>query len=83
MTPVQKLICERRELLILAAGKSIEIAMALGARENAQRYRCEMEGLIAARGAEIERIEEEGGCFFAASGEISRMQAEARRAVGG
>lgn len=83
MTPLQLKIARRREHLILAEGLAIEIAVELGAREEAQRHRHEMEALIAARGASIEQIEEEGGCYFAAAGAVAAVQAEVRRAVGG
>ena len=83
MTPLQSKIARRREHLILATGLSIEIAMELGEREEAQRHRREMEGLIAAREASIQTAEEEGESYFAAAGAVARVQAEARRAVCG
>ncbi|MBB1599508.1 hypothetical protein [Variovorax sp. UMC13] len=83
MTPVQTKIARRREHLILAEGLAIEIAMDLGAREEAQRHRIEMEALIAARDAAIQLAEEEGESYFAVAGSVSRMQAEARSAVCG
>lgn len=81
MTPVQIKIARRREHLILAEGLAIEIAMDLGARDEAVRHRKEMEALIAAREASIQKAEEEGGCYFAVAGCVSRIQAEARSAV--
>jgi hypothetical protein len=79
MTPVQINIFRWRELQILAEGLSIEICMQLGDTQGAHWHRREMEALIAAREASIQQIEEEGGCYFIAAGEVARMQAEARR----
>lgn len=81
MTPIQLKIARRREHLILAEGIAIEIAMELGARDEADRHRREMEALIAAREASIEQAEEEGESYFAAVGRIAAIQAEARRAA--
>lgn len=81
MTPVQLKIARRREHLILAEGIAIEIAMDLGARDEADRHRREMEALIAARDAAIQLAEEEGESYFAIAGAVAGIQAEARRAV--
>lgn len=83
MTPIQIKIARRREHQILAEGLAIEIAMDLGAREEADRHRHEMEALIAAREASIQQAEEEGENYFEAAGAISRVQADAREAVRG
>ena len=83
MTPIQTKIARRREHLILAEGIAIEIAMDLGFPEEAHRHRREMEALIAARQAALEQEEEEGESYFAAAGAVSRIQAEARSAIGG
>lgn len=80
MTPVQLKIARRREHLILAEGIAIEIAMDLGARDEADRHRREMEALIAARDAAIQQAEEEGENYFAVAGTVAGIQAEARRA---
>lgn len=81
MTPIQLKIARRREHLIIAEGIAIEIAMDLGARDEADRHRREMEALIAAREASIEQAEEEGESYFAVAGAVSRIQAEARGAA--
>ena len=82
MNRIQKLVAQRRTHEILAKGLDIEICMALGDRAGAARALREMNALIAARWAQMEQLEEEGGCYFDLAGLFSRMQAEARRAVG-
>lgn len=81
MNAVQTLVHRRRAHLILAEGLGIEICMALGDRDGAQRHLAEMEGLIAARDAAIQQAEEEGSCYFVEAGDVSRIQSEAQRAV--
>ncbi|MGJ3704619.1 hypothetical protein [Variovorax sp. AFSI2.2] len=81
MTPVQMLVHRQRAHLILAEGLGIEICMALGDRDGAHRHRREMEAQIAARDAAIQQAEEEGESYFAISGTVASIQAEARRAV--
>lgn len=78
MTSVQLKIAQRRELLIVAEGLAIEIAMALGSHEEAGRHRVEMEALLAARSASLRLTEEEGGCFFPEAGTIARLHADAQ-----
>lgn len=78
MTPIQIKIARRREHLIQAEALAMEIAMDLGAREEADRHRHEMEALIAARSASIQLAEEEGESYFAAAGAVARIQAEVR-----
>jgi hypothetical protein len=81
MNRVQRLIAEIRSLEIVAHGKRIELCTALGDREGAARHLRDMNALIAARFAQMEVLEEEGGSYFALAGEMSRMQADARRVV--
>lgn len=83
MNVIQKLVAQRRTHEILAKGLDVEICMALGDREGAAIHQREMCALIAARDAQIEQLQEEGGCYFTLAGEMSRMQAEARKAVHG
>ncbi|CAN7325855.1 hypothetical protein LJR084_001888 [Variovorax sp. LjRoot84] len=79
MNKIQKLVAEIRSLEIVAQGKRVELCMALGDRDGAARHLCEMNALIAARFAQLEQLEEEGGNYFALAGQMSAMQAEARR----
>lgn len=58
------LIDERRALAAALAGKDVEIAMALGDRDAAQKALKEMKAQIGAR-----RAMREGGCFFDQAGE--------------
>lgn len=81
MNRVQKLAAQRRTHEILAEGLGIEICMALGDRDGAARHLRAMNALIAARFAQLEQLEEEGDNYFALAGQMSAMQAEARRAV--
>ncbi|MBT2326088.1 hypothetical protein J7E62_27545 [Variovorax paradoxus] len=83
MNRIQKLVAQRRTHEILARGLEIEICMALGDRDGAARSLREQNALIAARFAQLEQLEEEGGNYFALAGQMSAMQAEARRATGG
>lgn len=82
MTTIQKKIARHREHRILAEGLAIEIAMDLGAPEEAHRHRREMEALIAAREAATALEEEQGASYFAAAGRVATIQADVRRAVG-
>lgn len=54
MTPIAILIDERRALAAKVAGKDVEIAMALGDRDAADRARREMEAQTSARRAVVE-----------------------------
>lgn len=81
MNHIQQLVAQRRTHEILAKGLDIEICMALGDREGAARALREQNALCAARFAQLEQMEEEGGCYFLLAAEMSRMQAEARRAA--
>jgi hypothetical protein len=78
---IQQLVAKRRTHEILAEGLGIEICMALGDRQGADRHLRAMNALIAARFAQLEQLEEEGGNYFALAGQMSAMQAEARRAA--
>lgn len=57
MTPIAILIDERRALAAQVAGKDVEIAMALGDREEAQRALKEMKAQVEARWAVREACE--------------------------
>lgn len=81
MNHIQQLVAKRRTYEILAKGVDVEICMALGDREGAARALREQNALVAARFAQLEQLEEEGGCYFDLAGEMSRLQAEARRAA--
>lgn len=81
MNQIQKLVAQRRAHEILAEGLGIEICMALGDRDGAARHLREMNALIAARFAQLEQLEEEGGNYFVLAGQMSAMHAEARRLV--
>lgn len=81
MNRIQQLVAKRRTHEILAKGLDVEICMALGDREGAARALREQNAMIAARFAQLEQLEEEGGCYFDLAGLFSRMQAEARKAV--
>ena len=81
MNQEQRLIAETRSREIVEQGKRIEHCMRLGDREGAARHLREINALIAARFAQIEHLESQGGCYFSLAGEMSRMQAEARRAA--
>lgn len=83
MNRIQKLIAQRRTHEILAKGLDVEICIAMGDREGAARALREQNALVAARFAHLQQLEEEGGCYFALAGDMSRMQAEAREAAGG
>lgn len=69
MNHIQKLIDERRELEAKAAGKTIEICMALGLREEAQEAEKQMKAVTVARQAAREY-----GCYFDQQGEIDRAR---------
>lgn len=64
MTTLATLIDQRRALAAMVAGKDVEIAMALGDREEAQRALKEMKAQVEARWAVRE------ACFFDELGEI-------------
>ena len=64
MTTIATLIDERRTLAAMVAGKDVEIAMALGDREEAQRALKEMKAQVEARWAVRE------ACYFDTQGEI-------------
>ena len=64
MTTLATLIDERRALAAMVAGKDVEIAMALGDREEAQRALKEMKAQVEARWAVRE------ACYFDTQGEI-------------
>jgi hypothetical protein len=83
MNKVQKLIAQKRTYEILAAGTGVQLCMALGDREGAERCLREQNALITARFAQMEQLEAEGESYFAVAGEMTAIQAEARRAVGG
>lgn len=54
MTPIAIPIDERRALAVKVAGKDVEIAMALGDRDGANRARREMEAQTSARRSVVE-----------------------------
>ena len=64
MTPIAALIDERRALAAQVCGKDVEIAMALGDREEAQRALKEMKAQVEARWAVRE------ACYFDSQGEL-------------
>lgn len=64
MTDLAILIDERRALAAALAGKDVEIAMALGDRDGANKALQEMRAQIEAR-----RAMRTGGCFFDEQGE--------------
>ena len=64
-----KLIDERRELAAKLAGKDIEIAMALGDRDSANRAMQEMNAQTEAR-----KAARQAGCFFVERGEVDAME---------
>ena len=66
------LMDERRELAAKLAGKDIEIALAVGDRDAAQRARREMEAQTLAR-----RAARQAGCFFHDAGAADRAKLEA------
>lgn len=72
MTTLATLIDERRALAAMVAGKDVEIAMALGDREEAQRALKEMKAQVEARLAVRE------ACYFDSQGELD---AQGMRAV--
>ena len=65
MTTLAQLIDQRRALAAQVAGKDVEIAMALGDREEAQRALKEMKAQVEARWAV-----REAECFFDSQGEL-------------
>jgi hypothetical protein len=83
MNRIQRLIAEIRSLEIVEHGKRIELCIALGDRDGAARHLREQNALCAARFAQMKQLEEEGGNYFVLAGEMSRMQAQARSAIGG
>lgn len=81
MSPLQTIAARQRTFQMLADGEGVVLCMALGDRAGADRYRLEMEAQRAALDGMLRQVEEEGGCYFDAAGEMSRMQAEARSAI--
>jgi len=73
---IARLIDEHRELVALAAGKQIEICMALGDRDGAQRARKEMEANAGAR-----RAVREAGCYFLDAGARDSLAIQGRVAA--
>jgi hypothetical protein len=68
MNRLAQLIDKRRALAAQVAGVEIEIALAIGDRDAAQRARKEMEAQTLAR-----RAVRESGCFFDQRGESDRQ----------
>ena len=68
MNNLAQLIDQRRELAAKLAGKDIEIAMAIGDRDAAQRARKEMEAQTVAR-----KAARAAGCFFVEQGEADAV----------
>lgn len=66
-----QLIDQRRDLAAQLAGKDLEIAMALGDRDGAQKHLREMEAQVTARKAA--RSE---GCYFMEQGDLARQRME-------
>ncbi|WP_431276245.1 hypothetical protein ACQ858_08320 [Variovorax ureilyticus] len=81
MDRLQRLIATRRTLEILAAGTSIQICMAIGDRNGAERYLREQNTLIAARFVHMEWLADQGHSYSEIADEMKAMQAEARKAV--
>lgn len=75
MTPNACLVDEIRDLEARAAGKRMELCMALGDRAGAEQNRREMYALVEARRAAAHvELEDPAGCFFAASGHVDSLQ---------
>ena len=70
------LIDKRREAAAIVAGLDVEIAMALGDRDGAQRARKEMEAQAGARWAARESV-----CFFDLAGELDALALRGRVAA--
>lgn len=75
MTPLTLLIDQRRAAAAYLAGLDMEIAMAVGDRDAADRARREMEAQASAR-----RAVRESGCFFDLAGEADRVAMQGRAA---
>ncbi len=73
MTPLHQLIDERRALAAQVAGKDMEIAIALGDRDNALRALREMEAQVGSR-----RAMREAQCFFDRQGEADAKEMRGR-----
>ena len=71
MTHLAILIDQRRALAAALAGKDIEIALAVGDRDAAQRARREMEAQTICRQAA-----RQAGCFFLERGDSDREKLE-------
>lgn len=69
MNNLAQLIDERRDLAAKLAGKDLEIAMAVGDRDAAQRARKEMEAQTVAR-----KAARAAGCFFVEQGEADARE---------
>lgn len=67
MTNTQRLVDEIRALEAKAAGKRIELCMALGDREGAKHWLKEMNAQTAARAAAMQ-----SGCYFVEQGDAGR-----------
>ena len=76
MTDLALLIDRRRQIAAQLAGLDIEIAIAVGDRDAAQRARHEMEAQVVARIAT-----REAGCFFLNQGDLDRQAAQGRVAA--
>ena len=76
MTDLALLIDRRRQIAAQLAGLDIEIAIAVGDRDAAQRARHEMEAQVGAR-----RAARAVGCFFLAKGDLDRQAAQGRAAA--
>lgn len=72
MTHLAQLIDRRREAAAIVAGLDVEIAMALGDRDGAQRARKEMEAQAGARRAAREV------CHFDLAGELDALALQGR-----
>ncbi|MFZ3209822.1 MAG: hypothetical protein WA140_13485 [Geobacteraceae bacterium] len=73
MTPLSLPIDQRRAAAAYLAGLDMEIAMAVGDRDAAQKARKEMEAQAIARHAA-----REAGCFFDLAGEADRVAMQGR-----
>lgn len=77
MTELALLIDRRRQIAAQLADLDIEIAIAVGDRDAAQRARHEMEAQVVAR-----RAARAVGCFFLAQGDLDRQVVHGRVAHG-
>ena len=81
MDRVQRLIAQRRTFDILSAGTSVQLCMAIGDREGAERYLREQNALIAARFDHMEWLAKQGHSYSDVADEMTALQSEARKAV--